>query len=274
MSRLSIGRIVLQPIQDSDRNSLITVVAPAHNAAQFYAGWLHSIAAQQHQNLEVILVDDGSNDDLPSQLAGAPGWVRYLRQEQRGPGAARNLAIRSSRGAYIAFLDLDDRWERGHLQRLYAALQEDPEAGIAQGLIRKFLREPSGELSYCSESYRFVNLGASLFRREVFDRCGLFDEDLRFGEDFDLIIRCWEQGIRKIEVPAVSLLYYRHDGNMTNGKSLIDLGAVQVYKRRLDRMRGGLVDLAVVQARGIGFPDYIGRTAGPFDEGSREPLEL
>ena len=61
---------------------------------------------------------------------------------------------------------------------------------------------------------------------------------------------------------------------MTNGKSVVDLGAVQVCKRRLDRMRSGLVDLAAVQARGIGFPDYIGRTVGPFDEGCREPVEL
>jgi glycosyltransferase involved in cell wall biosynthesis len=253
---------------------LITVVAPAHNAADFYSGWLHSICAQEYQDLEVILVDDGSDDGLPSLAAQAPTFLQYIRQENRGPGAARNLAIRSSHGAFIAFLDLDDRWAKGHLQRLAAALRKDPQAGIAQGSIRKFLREPDGALSYCSEPYRFVNLGASLFRRDVFNRCGLFDEGLRFGEDFDLIIRCWEQGVRKIEVPDVSLLYYRHDGNMTNGKSIVDLGAVQVYKRRLDRMRSGFVDLKVIEARGIGFPDYIGRTAGPFDEGSREPVEL
>jgi len=258
----------------SDLDGLITVVSPAHNAARFYARWRQSIAAQMYEHLEVILVDDGSDDSLESQLPPESGCIRYLRQEHRGPGAARNLAIRSAHGSFIAFLDLDDLWDKGHLQRLHAVLQEHPEAGIAQGLIRKFLREPDGKLSYCSDAYRFVNLGASLFRREVFDQCGLFDEDLRFGEDFDLIIRCWEQGIRKIDVPAVSLLYCRHEGNMTNGKSIVDLGAVQVYKRRLDRMRAGLVDLSVIQARGIGFPDYIGRTAGPFDEGSREALEL
>ncbi|HEX3744656.1 MAG TPA: glycosyltransferase family A protein [Bryobacteraceae bacterium] len=262
-----------RPDLHGDPEGLITVVSPAHNASHFYAPWLQSIAAQEYANLEVILVDDGSDDGLPAQLQDAPAFVRYLRQDRGGPGAARNLAIRASHGAYLAFLDLDDRWAKGHLKRLHAALQDDPSAGIAQGLIRKFLCEPGGELAYCSEAYRFVNLGASLFRRAVFEQCGLFDEELRFGEDFDLIIRCWEQGIRKIDVAAVSLLYYRHEGNMTNGKSLIDLGAVQVYKRRLDRMRSGQVDLAVVQARGIGFPDYIGRTAGPFDEGSREPLE-
>lgn len=265
--------------QPSLSGSRIAVVSPARDAAQFYPAWLRSIEAQEYGNLEVLLVDDGSTDRAsPSGLFSltrtAPPFLRYLSQENRGPAAARNLAIRSCGAGYIAFLDLDDRWARGHLCRLAAVLDRDPEAGIAQGLIRKFLSGADGELYYCSEPYRFVNLGAALFRREVFDQCGLFDETLHFGEDFDLIVRCWEQGIRKIDVPSVSLLYHRHEGNMTNGKSIVDLGAVQVYKRRLERMRAQLVDLSVVETRGIGFPDYIGRTVGPFDEGCRELVEL
>lgn len=262
------------PSEPFQFRSRIAVVSPALNAAPFYPAWLRSIEAQEYDNLEVLLVDDGSSDGLFSLTQTAPAFLRYLSQDHRGPSAARNLAIRGSQADYIAFLDLDDRWARGHLIRLASALDNDPAAGIAQGLIRKFLASSTGELYYCSHPYRFVNLGAALFRRSVFDQCGLFDESLRFGEDFDLIIRCWEQGVRKIEVPEVSLLYHRHDGNMTNGKSTVDLGAVQVYKRRLDRMRTKRVDLSVVEARGISFPDYIGRTVGPFDEGSREPVEL
>lgn len=253
-------------------------MAPALNAARFYPQWLQSIEAQEYDNLEIILVDDGSDDDqsaagLSFLTRNAPMSLRYLRQDHRGPAAARNLAIRSSAADYFAFLDLDDLWARGTLHRLANVLDEHPDAGIAQGLIRKFFTGSDDKLYYCSESYRFVNLGASLFRRQVFDQCGLLDESLRFGEDFDLIIRCWEQGIRKIDVPAVALLYQRHDHNMTNGKSTVELGAVQVYKRRLDRMRAHLVDPAIIQARRVSFPDYIGRTVGPFDEGLKEALE-
>ena len=266
--------VLVTAVARNHRKASITVVSPAHNAAHFYNGWLQSIEAQEYEDLEVILVDDGSEDGLLSQVSLAPDFLRCIRQDRRGPAGARNAAIRASRGDCIAFLDLDDRWARGHLDRLASALRDHPEAGIAQGLIRKFVSGPGGELSYCSEAYRFVNLGACLFRREVFDRCGLFDEDLRFAEDFDLIVRCWEQGIPKIEVPAVSLLYHRHGGNMTNGKNTVELGAVQVYKRRLDRIRAGSVDHSMVESRRVAFPDYIGRTAGPFDEGLREPVEL
>lgn len=275
-------------------HSKIAVVSPARNASQFYAGWLRTLEAQAYPKLEVILVDDGSDDrkspaSLYSLTRTAPPFLRYLRQDHRGPAAARNFALRdqairdlalrdlasgNSPADYFAFLDLDDLWEPAHLRRLAAALDRAPDAGIAQGLIRKFIAGEDGKLYYCSDPYRFVNLGAALFRREVFEQCGLFDESLRFGEDFDFIIRCWEQGVRKLEIPAVSLLYRRHDGNMTNGKNTVDLGAVQVYKRRLDRLRANLVDPAIVQARRVNFPDYLGRTVGPFDEGLREAVEF
>jgi glycosyltransferase involved in cell wall biosynthesis len=245
----------------------ISVVAPAHNASPFFDAWVESIRAQDYQDMETILVDDGSTDDLPDRAAGAPPFVRYLRQEQRGPSAARNAAIRVAHGELIAFLDLDDLWAPGHLRRCAAALQHSPDAAIAQGLIRNI----TGGF-YCSNPYRFINLGAGVFRRSVFDRCGLFDENLRFAEDFDFMTRCWENGVRKMNVDEVSLLYHRHDGNMTKGLSTVDLGAVQVYKRRLERMRAGRVNPELARGLKLGFPQYIGQTIIPHDQGLREPI--
>ena len=266
-------------LQPPDKSvPLISVISPARDASRFYDDWLHTLLAQDYPRLEVFLVDDGSEDgDMPSGLRArsrsAPGFVEYLRLEGVGPASARNHALRQARGEYVAFLDLDDRWTPGHLHRLADALNADTGAGIAQGYIRKFLIADDGRAYFCSEPYRFVNLGAALYRREVFDSCGLFDEDLHFGEDFDYILRCWENGIRRIDVPEVSLLYQRHERNMTNGKSVVDLGAVRCFKRRLDRMRSGQVDPSIVEQRRVSFADYMGRTAGPFDEGVREAVE-
>ena len=128
------------------------------------------------------------------------------------------------------------------------------------------------EACYCSEPYRFINLGASVFRKWVFDRCGLLDERLRFAEDFDFMTRCWENGVLKLNLEEVSLLYHRHDGNMTKGLSNVDLGAIRVYKRRLERMRAGQVDPALARELKIGFPQYIGCTIIPHDQGLREPI--
>ncbi len=249
----------------------ISIIAPAYNAAAFFDEWLRNIEAQEYDNLEVLLVDDGSEDDLPER-AQASGGVRYLRQENRGPASARNTGIAACTGELVAFLDLDDRWTAGHLRRLSEALLRQSQVGIAQGLIRNVCCDPRGIPHFCSRTYRFINVGSSLFQRWVFDKVGRFDESLKYAEDFDFMIQCWEQGVRKVDVDELSLLYHRHAGNMTNGRTPMDLGAVLIYKKRLDRMRAGRIDLTMPRRLGIGYPEYIGCSVFPFDQGLREPV--
>lgn len=252
-------------------DSLISVISPAYNATAFYDAWLASIQAQCYRNLEVILVDDGSTDDLLGRAKKAPPFLRYVRQDNRGPAAARNTGIRASNGDLIAFLDMDDLWAPGHLCRMVSALGSEPDFQIAQGLIRNFLLD-EGRPFYCSRPYRFINLGSAVFERQVFDRCGTFDEEMQFAEDFDFVIRCWEQGMRKRDVHELSLLYHRHSNNMTSGKGLIEMGGVAIYKRHLDRLRAGKIQLVTRDSVEIRYADYIGKSVWPFDEGVREPI--
>ena len=247
----------------------ISVISPAFNAACFYDAWLENIQAQDYPNLEVVLVDDGSTDNLRARAETGPSFLRYLSQENRGPAAARNVGIAAATGELIAFLDLDDLWEPGHLHRLSSALVEQPECHIAQGLIRNFLRE-DGLGYYCSGTYRFINLGSAVFRRCVFDICGHFEESMLFAEDFDFLIRCWERGLRKCDIEQVSLLYHRHDTNMTLGKNVIQMGGVLIYKRHLERLRAGKIKPKFPVE--VSYPNFIGRSLWPFDHGIREPV--
>jgi hypothetical protein len=89
--------------------------------------------------------------------------------------------------------------------------------------------------------YRFFNLGASLWQREIFTTVGLLDEELRLCEDLDLTLRCWEHDIRKAEVESVVLHYRRHTASMTHGLSGAGFGSVKAYKKRIDRIRRGEV---------------------------------
>jgi glycosyltransferase involved in cell wall biosynthesis len=234
---------------------VISVIVPVHNGAEFYDGALKSILAQNWALLDIILVDDGSTDDLQSRIHGSP--IRYFRQEQRGPAAARNLGLREAAAEFIGFLDIDDLWTAGHLSRLYAALVENPEAGFAQGLMQQFVVRPDG-CRMISGAYRMPYLGSCLFRREVFDQCGAFDERMKMGEDYDLILRCWEHDIAKQEVDHVSLLYRRHGGNMTAGKNRE--ANLAVLHRRIERIRSGALDPKA--ARRFPFAGYIGDIRG------------
>ena len=108
-----------------------------------------------------------------NQLKHCPEFVRYIRQEQQGQAAARNRGIQNSQGDLIAFLDIDDLWTNRHLRTLVHSLEENPEAGIAQGLMRQFWIAPGGRY-YSTEPYRGPYLGSCLFRRTVFLRVRTF----------------------------------------------------------------------------------------------------
>jgi glycosyltransferase involved in cell wall biosynthesis len=251
---------------------LVSIVAPAYNAAAFFDSWIASIDSQGISDLEVILIDDGSSDNLAERVSRRPDRIRYLPQSNQGPAAARNAGIRAARADLIAFLDLDDQWAPQHLENCIHALAVDAGAGIAQGLIRNVISDGADLLRYCSPPYRFVNLGAAVIRRSVFETCGYFDSHLRFAEDFDFITRCWEQGVRKIDLDHVSLLYLRHESNMTAGKSVIELGAVRVIKLHLERLRAGAISVDAGETIQASFAQYIGRTVSPPDQGLREPV--
>ncbi len=226
---------------------MISIIIPAYNGAKFLDSSLASIDAQQFAHREILLIDDGSEDAL-----APPVSVRYYRQPHRGPSAARNRGIRESRGEFLAFLDIDDMWTPEHLSRLHAALVAHPEAGIAQGRMRQL----SG--NRISGAYRMPYIGSCVFRREVFDVCGGFDETMTLGEDHDLMYRCWEKDIVKVHVNEVSLIYRRHAENTSRGNNL--RSHVMVLKRRVERIRGGLVDPS--QQRRFHFQEYIGETEG------------
>jgi glycosyltransferase involved in cell wall biosynthesis len=226
---------------------MISTIIPAYNGAEYLDSALESIAAQQFADQEILLIDDGSPVALKP-----PSFVRYFRQEHQGPAAAYNRGIHESRGELLAFLDIDDMWTPGHLSRLHAALQANPEAGIAQGRMRQLCGDR------ISGPYRMPYIQSCVFRREVLEVCGGLDESMPLGEDYDLMYRCWEADIVKINIEEVSLIYRRHASNTSNGNNL--RSHVIVMKRRVDRIRSGVVDPA--EPRRFPFRDYIGDPDG------------
>lgn len=240
----------------------VAVVMPVRNGMPFLEEALASVRAQ-NRCLEVTVVDDGSTDGTAEYLRGLNGFCTHLCQLRgRGPAAARNAGIRASTSELVAFLDADDLWLPGALDALLAALDENPECGFAQGLTRNFLVDSKGERQYVTEPYRYLNLGACLYRRSVFDTVGLLAEDLSLCEDLDLLMRCWEKDVRKAEVSATILLYRRHLGNMTRGLSGAGFGTVKAYRRRIERIRSGEYNPAA--PRHCPYDTYLG--AGPSNQ--------
>jgi glycosyltransferase involved in cell wall biosynthesis len=113
--------------------ALVSVIIPTYNRGPLVRRAIDSVLAQTYTNLEIIVVDDGSADgtgDLIKRHYAAEPRVTYLRQENQGVSAARNVGLRAARGSYIALLDSDDIWKPWKIELQLCCLDHFPEAGM------------------------------------------------------------------------------------------------------------------------------------------------
>lgn len=220
---------------------LVSVIIPVYNGADFLGEAVANVLAQGYPALEIIVVDDGSTDAIEAAVAKLPVDVRFFRQTNSGAASARNKGIRDASGEFIAFLDVDDLWPEGNLKLLGDALAQREDLDVAHGHAQVLVQNDStGVYEYVgnpAESFPYY-IGAGLYRRRAFERIGLFDTDLRYAEDTDWFNRAAESGLNVERLPAVTLHVRRHGANMTAGKSMVELNALRVFKKALDRKRG------------------------------------
>lgn len=228
-------------------SKLVSVIVPVYNGAKYLAQAVSSVCSIDYPSLEIIIVDDASTDEsfaIANSLAAETPYIQVLQhQTNQGPAAARNSALQVARGEIIAFLDVDDEWPEGSFEVRLKCLFDNPLIDIALGKVQ-CLREVASDSDEPSAIQReftdqFVSfiIGAAFYRREVFEKIGVYDPQLRFGEDTDWFMRAREAGIGLLVLPQTTLFYRLHEGGMTNGKSINELNIAQVLKRSLDRRR-------------------------------------
>lgn len=213
--------------------TLISVILPVYNGEKFLRNALESIEIQKYPALEIIVVDDGSTDSTPAIIKSLGEEVVSIRQENQGPGIARNVGIQAATAPILAFLDADDLWTPGRLFPMIKILDENPEVDIVRGQMQIVYFDGKHDVP---NFYPFL-IGSALYRREVFEKIGGYDPQLRFGEDVDWFVRARESGLNMQEYEEVVLLYKRHPGNMTRKKTLGELGLMKVIKKKLNRAR-------------------------------------
>ena len=178
----------------------VSVIIPSYNRGWILKEAVDSVLSQEFYDFELIVVDDGSEDNSPDILASYGNRIKVIRQENKGVSSARNKGIALSSGRYIAFLDSDDLWLPGKLSAQLAFFESNPVALICQTeeiwlkngkrvnpgkrhkKISGFYFEKSLELCMVSPS-------AVMVKRTLFDMVGLFDETLPACEDYDMWLR-------------------------------------------------------------------------------------
>lgn len=223
-------------------SSLLSVVIPSHNRASLLTEAIQSILCQQSGPMEIIVVDDGSSDQTGETVESFGPPVRLIQQAHAGPAAARNRGLKHACGEYIGFLDDDDLWAPDKLQLQLPRLLGEPDADIVLGHTQRMIwrDEAAGGARFLDyrKPVKLYSLGSALFRRVVFDRVGLFDENMRHSEDDDWFMRAKSLDISMIFLPQVSQYYRFHSNNMTHNKQEKIPDTLRLLKNRLDRIRG------------------------------------
>jgi glycosyltransferase involved in cell wall biosynthesis len=198
----------------------VSVLLIVRDGERYIAEAIHSALSQSLAPLEVVVIDDGSEDRSATIAAAFGPPVRVFSQPPRGIGAARNAAVEAARGEFLAFLDADDRLPFRSLERRLAALEGPPAADLAWGMVRHF-RSPElpGEVAlrlHCPEDIYPAHLpGGLLARRAAVRRVGAFDCDLELGEFVDWGTRAHELGLREATVADVVLERRVHAAHQT-----------------------------------------------------------
>jgi cellulose synthase/poly-beta-1,6-N-acetylglucosamine synthase-like glycosyltransferase len=180
---------------------LFSVIIPTYNRAELLLEALESVFAQDFKNFEVIVVDDGSSDNTARVVAGFGNRLKFLKQPNLGPGAARNLGASQATGDYLAFLDSDDVWFPWSLEK-YAGIVSGKPAFVAGKPFRfgdaKQLadarEQPVTTKSFTDyytsgDEWRWWGVSSFVIRRDAFDAIGGFTAKPINGEDADLAMR-------------------------------------------------------------------------------------
>ncbi len=235
---------------------LVSVIIPAYNAEKYVIEAIRSVLDQDYQPIEVLLIDDGSEDSTVNLVKDNTPQVKIIQQANTGVAAARNTGLRYASGEFISFLDADDGWFSGKLTAQVNYLQQHPEVGLVfhkwfvwkpdgtglyvkpQGLPVPVLGEINSLLSGWIYPQLLldcvIHTSTVMMRREVAKVTGFFETTLINGEDYNY----WIRVSRNYEIHQLTGIYsfYRMvAGSLTNDTPKSDNYGYRVIKGAIDQ---------------------------------------
>jgi len=217
---------------------VVSVIIPTYNCALYIAETIASVLNQSFKDIELIVVDDGSTDATRDIVASFGQPVRLVTQSNAGVCVARNRGIREAAGNYICLMDHDDYWFPHKLARQISVLEQQPETGVVYSSFILWHRDENSGQFPSSDSFDlnaypddtvpefsgwiyhqflldcWMLTSTAMFRAEIFDQCGLFDESLPYSEDWDLWLRI-SHSYPFVQLRRPTTLYrqHAHQGN-------------------------------------------------------------
>ncbi|MDA2936669.1 glycosyltransferase [Acidobacteria bacterium AH-259-A15] len=198
----------------------VTAIIPAYNAEAFISQTIESVLAQMYQELEIIVVDDGSTDSTRRILQRYGDRIRYVYQKNTGVSTARNTGVSIATGEYIALLDHDDLWLPEKLDKQIRILDADPDVALVYsdcylvdfngrllGKMFDSLRPHRGRVLAELFLQNFIPCPTVIMRKQVLDQVGLFSSDLCIAEEYEVFLKIAE--LYRIDFVDAPLAKYR-----------------------------------------------------------------
>lgn len=224
---------------------LVSAVITTYNRASILCIALSSAIRQTHENMEIVVVDDGSRDETEKTIheyMKTNRNIRYLRNDTpKGACAARNYGIREARGLFIAGLDDDDEWLPRRVEVLLGNFRDEYSYLCSQDLVvernGKTIRKGRSIITLDEMLYRNITGNQVLTKRERLLSVGGFDERLSSAQDYDLWLRLLAKYGPAKRVPEILQIVHRdHETervSLSRGKIS---GEWNVYKKHKDKM--------------------------------------
>ncbi len=226
---------------------LVSVIIPVYNGEKYIGETIESVLSQSYHNWELIIVDDGSTDNL-KEIAGhyvkQDPRIKYYYHKNNGVSSARNIGIKESRGDLIALLDADDLWLRENLALKVEKIGKGPYGLVhSDGIIFTDTENDIGQLSGMEgwllddlllwEGTQVPGPSSILVRKEVIGEVGMFDENMSTTADKDFFIRvAAKYRIGRVNQPTWK--YRVHQDNMHNAIGRMEKDLIYLYKKLSD----------------------------------------
>jgi len=239
-------------MSNEQENPLVSVVIPTYKRPDMLGRAIDSVLNQTYDNIEIIVVDDNDEDseyrketeDFMEKYTDVNNLVYFKHKENKGGSAARNTGIRNSKGDFVAFLDDDDEWvkeklvkqikefnnldgEYGVVYHPYLKCSENKEQIIPD---IKNTKEYSGNITKLLLKGNFIGTPVVLVKKEVFNKVGLFDENLPRLQDWELFIRISQYYKFKLINQSLTIVYVLEDSISSNNLALIEAEEIILKK--------------------------------------------
>lgn len=243
----------------------ISAVINCYNGAEWLAGAVESVLQQTRAAFELLIVDDGSSD-ASAEIARSMQRQNEARLRFRvhvkahsGLADSRNVGVDLASGSHIAFLDVDDRWERTYLEVVHKIFVDsatdivctngavvDEAGSVLRAFFPRNMRLISGSVTEPREIFSFIlhaTPSATAFSRKIWESIGFYDLSLsQMGLDFDWLIRSCEKGANCKQISERLVRYTVHQNNLTASSARVFDGLLRLYAILAARKNAGATD--------------------------------